>query len=338
MKKMSKVINTDERIANIKANRKKLLSMVRSTINNNKLAFSGDIKDLANVLEADENAEKKYIEIIKIRALIEDIAHKIMQTSDKEEIENLRKELNKAISKVRKEVKNRNIDPNKIESDISGLRKDISKYIRVVKRVDTLNAIDDFNGRKDNLSEEERKEFRKLLNRERSYNKRSIDDLNNKKEVKVDNKDGFVLSGLKIKKASPTPCLLESAIDDEDFVSRKVSEYNRMYHIERTHSYGKSVPSNVINFIKNIPINIRNKKQLKRIYYELNFTKNPALIGYVEYQRENNSISNGFRSLLSKSSLYSDEYLDSHNRCVNWILDFCREHNMGFFYAPAKSL
>ena len=340
--------NIDDRINNIRSNRKVLLSMVRRTINENKFDLSSDVKDLVNVIKLDESNEKKYNEILKIRKLIEDISHKIMQSSSQKEIEDLRKELNKAISKVRKEVKARNIDSTQLESNITDLRKDISKYLRVVKRDGTLNIIEELNNRRDNLSDDEQQVFKKLLNRERSYNKRSIDDINKKKVVKEEDVDPLAIQIKKLTsqiKYTPvavntTANVLDTASSDEEFVSKKVNEFNSKFRISEMYAYNKGIPGNVISFIKNIPICMRNKQALKMAYFELNFSKPAALRGYVAYQRENNSIRNGLKSILGKSKLYSkdDDYLSTHENCVQWIINYCKDRRMDFSYFPSKSM
>jgi hypothetical protein len=162
----------EERLKAIREDREKLLRMVKKSLeeNNEQVVYSA--KNIERVIEYDENNMKKYENILKVREYIENIATGIINSKSKEEVEALRGELNKAIAKVRREMKKRNIDETKYNQDILSLRKDISKYIRIVKREETLNTIEDLSKRVDTLNEEELLELRKLLRREKSYNTR----------------------------------------------------------------------------------------------------------------------------------------------------------------------
>ncbi len=69
-----------------------------------------------------------------------------------------------------------------------------------------------------------------------------------------------------------------------------------------------------------------------------NFYRGNDLGVFIEYTRRNNSIIEGLRSIFNKSSLYNEENdcLDSHERCIRWILSCVRDNNISLNYVKAK--
>ena len=126
---------------------------------------------------------------------------------------------------------------------------------------------------------------------------------------------------------------------DEEFVAAKVDEFGHRYKISEAYEYSNSIGKNMISFIKNIPIYNANKRKIKRMMCEYSlFHRSDDLGIYIEYVRKDNSIIEGLRKIFNKSSLYNreDEYLDNHERCVNWILSFVKENNIRLNYRLAK--
>lgn len=126
---------------------------------------------------------------------------------------------------------------------------------------------------------------------------------------------------------------------DEEFVTAKVDEFGQRYKISEAYEYNNSIGKNMISFVKNIPIYNANKRKIKRMMCEYTlFHRSDDLGIYIEYIRKDNSIIEGLRKIFNKSSLYNreNEYLNNHERCVNWILSFVKENNIILNYRLAK--
>ena len=343
----------EERLKLIREDRQKLLRMVKKSLeeNNEQVVYSA--KNIERVVEYDENNMKKYENILKVREYIENIASSIINSKSKEEVESLRAELNKAIAKVRREMKKRNIDETKYNQDILNLRKDISKYIRIVKREETLTTIEDLSKRVDTLNEEELIELRKLLRREKSYNTRNLN--TNKKEEIVDDTPEFLKELFRKEKENnkvikveqplflePTskpknlPIELDPEYESErDFISEQVKGFKERYHLSKTNVYTRNTASNVVSFLKNIPIYVENKRKIKKMENEAGvFYRGNDLVGFIEYQREKNSLKSGLRSIFGRSILYNrdNEYVAEHEKCVRFIQNFCRDNSLSLSF------
>ena len=126
---------------------------------------------------------------------------------------------------------------------------------------------------------------------------------------------------------------------DEEFISAIVKDFNRRYGINETLEYNSTVGKNMINFFKNISAYTTNKKILKRMAFDyLTFHFNEDLSIYMDYVRKDNSVMEGLRRVFNKSALFSkeEEYLNNHDRCVNWILSVVRDNNINLNYKLAK--
>lgn len=343
----------EERLKSIREDREKLLRMVKKSLEENNEQVVCSAKNIERVIEYDENNMKKYENILKVREYIENIASSIINSKSKEEVEALRSELNKSIAKVRREMKKRNIDETKYNQDILNLRKDISKYIRIVKREETLTTIEDLSKRVDTLNEEELLELRKLLRREKSYNTRNLN--TDKKEVAVvDNTPEFLRELFKkerennpvrvdtplffeVKEKPKTlPIELDPEYESErDFISEQVKGFKERYHLAKTNVYTRNTASNVVSFLKNIPIYVENKKRIKKMQNEAGvFYRGNDLVGFIEYQREKNSLKSGLRSIFGRSTLYNkdNEYMAEHEKCIRFIQDYCKDNSLSISY------
>ena len=126
---------------------------------------------------------------------------------------------------------------------------------------------------------------------------------------------------------------------DEDFISSKVTEFNNRYSLNEPLHYDSTIGKNMLNFVKNLSIYNANKKILKRILFDYSCFHHSRDLGiYAEYVKNDNSIVEGLRRVFNKSSLYSKEieYLDNHDRCVNWILYYVRNNDIQLNYRLVK--
>ena len=191
--------NYDDKIVMIKNNQRKLLELVRNKLTENNPIFNLNTKKIVDVITHDDQMVKKYEAVVKAQQLIEEYTEKIKNSSSVLEIMEIRKELNKCINKVRKEMVNRGFENTDIDNyfeDIKKYRKIISQKLRFLKRENKISEIDSLNDR-DDLTEEETIRLSKLVKNELSYGKRNLnaDDKSTiivSREVKVEKEEPIV--------------------------------------------------------------------------------------------------------------------------------------------------
>ena len=169
--------NYVDKIVAIKENEKKLLEFVKNKITDENNIFNLNTRNIVDVLTHDEKMVKKYEAVVKAQELIAEYTERIKNSNNVDEIVELRKELNKCINKVKKEMINRGFDDIEINNyceDIKKYRKTISENLRYLKREEKIKEIEDLNNNFDNLNEEELLRLKKLVKNEMSYGKRNI--------------------------------------------------------------------------------------------------------------------------------------------------------------------
>ena len=178
--------NYDEKMLNIKDTQKQLLEFAKNKINDKSDVFNKNVESVIDVLNYDSKMVKKYEAVVEAQKLIIELTNQIKNSTSVEEIIEIRKKLNYYINKIKKEIKNRNIDSTEYDKYVlnaTNLRKGISEYIRYLKREDKIKEIEYLKS-KDNLSEEEAIRLKKLLKNEVSYGKRNLNKYNTPEEEK----------------------------------------------------------------------------------------------------------------------------------------------------------
>ena len=134
------------------------------------------IDNISFILQFDKINSKKEASIARAQELILTLSEEIINAEDIEEIKNIRKKLNYYINKVKKELKKRGISEHELasfESNTDCLRKEISKYIRFLKRDDNIAKIDSYISNEENISHDEAKDLKRMILNEKRYNKRN---------------------------------------------------------------------------------------------------------------------------------------------------------------------
>lgn len=359
----------DARISKIRSERYELLSFVSDSIKNNGKVVFSDIKSIMDVIEYDSKCAKRYEAIVKAQNLIVSLTEEITFANSEAEITSLRKKLNYYINKVKNELKKRNVSEeyiNKYSESTSYLRKDIAKYIRVLKRENNLSQINDIYKNYDKLTEEEKNEFKKMLSKETRYNHRNLNPKETKKRV---NKVPSTPDAMSIYQTmiaqinSQEPTTVDSQTEDmkiyqemipkpktenkvlrvvesiedvnnEDiqYLDLKIKSYNRQYSIRTLHDYDKSFIKRVGSMLKNIPLYKENKKIIKTMESDSHkYYSGSDLISYIAYLTRINSIKHGLKSVFDKSYLYQEEtrLLNNHEKCAEWLLDYCNKNSLG---------
>lgn len=179
------------RLERIKKERKELLESIREQLKNSNDNFSEDLSKIMLCINLDDGSIKKYEAIIKSQDLVTNLIIEVLNCSTKEDVLKLRNKINYLINKIKKELENRNIsekDINLYKDKIKDVRKDISSFVRYLKRNDTISEIESLIERYNDLNKDELKRLKKLLKNERSYNSRILREKNrdSKKEENSD--------------------------------------------------------------------------------------------------------------------------------------------------------
>lgn len=340
----------DSRIQKIKSERENLLKMVRASILEHKERFAEKINEVVSTLKEDEESVKKYEAMVRAQELIASLTEEILAAKTVEDIINIRKRLNYYISKIKAELKKREVDQavlDEYQEKATVLRKEIAKYIRVLKRENNLSEIDRLYGNYDNLSLEEMEALKKSLRREVSYNTRNINGPK-KKEITP-----IIVAEEEVTPTEPQTGLVGivggipqlpyefepfRSIDDVEyeevggFLAERVESLTEQYGIADTRDYfGHGVVSNVFSFLCNIPRYVHNKKAIKAMEKDyFMYYRGGDLVSYMEYLKQRNSIRQGLKCIFNRSYLFSEEgrYLNDHEECCWWIYNFCLDNNL----------
>ena len=341
--------SVEDRISKIKADRVELLKKVGENIKDNKNNLSENITDVIEVLNFDDKCVKKYEALVNAQKLVEDLTLEISDAKSVEEVKEIRKKLNYYITKIKNEAKKREIDVEKLsdyQNKATSLRKDIAKYIRYLKRDEKYNEIDNLYSNYSNLSLEDKKKLSKMITNEVNYNRRN---LSSKNDIVKDVIDTSLSNDVDVDVKSndleeDTPDIIYDVVDDDlllddnndyeeklSFLSRRSKELKNQYSLSNLSVYGRSRGRNIVKFFSNIPKYIDNKRKIKLMEKDYcMYYRGADLVSYIEYTRKRNSITNGLKSIFSKTYLYSDEgqYLNKHRKCSKWLFDFCDKNNI----------
>ena len=134
----------DERIKKMDKEHEELLKRVKDSLLQNRDLLDDEINHLKEVLKMEENNIKQYHAIIQAQNLIVSLTEEILACNSVDDIINIRKKLNYYINKIKTILAKRNISENTItdyQEKVSGLRKEISRYVRYLKRDKNLYVI-----------------------------------------------------------------------------------------------------------------------------------------------------------------------------------------------------
>ena len=171
-----KRLTNDEKISKIISEREEIICDVKQSIDNNIISTEAAINDVLSVIEFDDKSIKEYQAIIKAKELITNLTYEIINSDSPEEIVSIRNRVNYYIKKIRNILKQRGVkdsDINYIMNNISKVRKNYAKYIRVLNRNSKINEIILLNDNIDDLSIEDKERLKRLLKNEMNYVRRN---------------------------------------------------------------------------------------------------------------------------------------------------------------------
>lgn len=242
--------NFDEKIKNIKETEKQLLEFVKSKIEEKDNIFSENVESVVKVLNYDATMVKKHETILEAQKLIVELTNKIKNAKTVDEIVEIRKKLNYYINKIKKEIKERNIDSNEYDQYVlnaTDLRKGISEYIRYLKRESKITEIDTLNN-KPELNEEEKDYLKKLVRNEISYGKRNLAKYNNVVDerftVKLPEKNSSVKEGIdnSMEKIKGELASKKTSKENEVQVSKYIGQGKQCRYFRSHESIGENNP------------------------------------------------------------------------------------------------
>lgn len=353
--------NYEEKIKNIKETEKYLLEIARNAITTQNKILNLNIQDLICMLNYDESTVKKYESTLKAQMLIEKFTNDILEAKDVDEIKAIRNRLNYYINKVKTEIKDRNVSEeeyNKYYENATLLRKNIARYVRFMKREENIKEIDRLSENIDSLNEDELNNLKRLLRLESDYGKRNKNPNPVKKEEKKQNDDSKDFEkrlsrlfseykrneepkenkeSLKIvfnndKKVSQSYVEYDNL---DSYLSHRINVFNNRYVLKKVNKYDGSLVHNIAEFIKNIPVFRENKKRIEKmkqasVYYD----RTPEFIGFIEYNKRDNSLMKNFKKVFKNTTVRNKErlYLEEHKNCIDWIKKFCHVNRMQIDY------
>ena len=348
----------DKKIDIIIEERKELLEYTKNNLKQNGLNLIQHIDIIEQVLNKDEENINKYYNILKTKDMIKKLSQEIINCDSMEQITKLRKKLNYYLNKVKKEIQSRNLtnkESQEYYNKTNYLRKDISKYLRFMKRENNLNQIVSLQ-LKENLTKEEQDKLKYLIKLEHSYNRKYLKNHRNprvklddyrKSSIKKRNFDGMIdyhkkdlnTSSSSLEKVSIERGSTKSFMENnhtyasfDDYLCSRIEEYESRYNIRKPNDYNNGFKENVMNFFKNIPIYKKNKKNIKLV--EQNNIENNELLGFIAYVKNSNSLTEGLKSIFKKTKLEETEKesLITHYASVEWIKNFCENNRIPLNY------
>ena len=121
----------------------------------------------------------------------------------------------------------------------------------------------------------------------------------------------------------------------EDYLGDKINAFKTHYRLVRTEKYTNSVIKNIPILVRNVPRIIENKKKIRNIVKDMRFYySTPELIAFGRYTIRKNSFMHNIKEVFRKSFLRNREamYVAEHNRCIEWVKNFCNKNRMEIRY------
>lgn len=337
------ISNLDKRIDKIKTEHDKIALLVLDKLKKSQNDYIDSLNDVKEMLKFDKQSIKEYEAIAKTEDVIKGLFNSILNVTSKEDIMKIRNSINYYINKIKKVLAQRQVPDFVLDNYLEKtayLRNDIASLLRISKRNDKLLLINDYSDKRNNLSVDETKDFRKLLRNENNYNKRNLkkyDQNNNiipikdfeplhfdenlhvtdKKHFKItddffENKNLIDNQNINKNNQSTIDFTIdfdfinskseetENNINEFDYLNNKANKYYKQYGIVKTSDYCNN--NKLFTFIKNIPANMINKSRIKHMKkdYQI-YYHGIDLRSYIAYEENRNSIVNGLKIVLSKS-------------------------------------
>ncbi len=360
----------DERIEQINAEHEELLNMVREKMECSGKDFVDCSNEIMKFLSIDEKIVKKSKSLQKTEQTIIELVKEILNAKTLEDVERIRKQLNRNIYKINKVLQNRQVPASKISeftTKSSYLRKNIATYVRFLKRDTNLDVkeanlkkIKELYAKYDNLNAEQIRELRTRLSREKTYNRRNKKSLINESSSKVitssevpprqtssSTEIAISYSNLQDERViKPTNSSTEVAImplnlQDQLIKTRLLSHISQRVHsLDKTYAIrdikecdSEKISARIFNFLSNIPNYIINKKKIEEFHKARHYFGADYIFSkYIMFQEQNNSITHGLRTIFMGTHLSNEQKTckDNHEKCVSFIVKLFTRNELGY--------
>ena len=310
-------MTNQDRIERVKENNKLLLKNVKEEMNNSSQNFLTSVAKLVDEIKENTTDEKKEKYFNKAKDKLEFLASEINNADSLEKVTDLRNKLNYYITKIRREMDKKefiSFEYFRFKDLTIKYRNSIAKDVRYLKRENNISKMEKLNSNYDNLSEEEKIEFKKLLRREQNYNSKNL--VEYKKEEK--RKEFFRISNLELNEKRAMEII---SLDNQNELNEKLGEINRFYRLNTLPTYDSGVGTNVLKLVRNIPNYLKNKGILSSINKKNNYFDDKVLDAFIEYNKRRNSIRLSLKEILNPKYRDSMEalYLRKEEYCPYWI-------------------
>lgn len=331
-------INYNEKIEKINNDRLLMLNAVKDNITNNGQTLLTNLDVVIDTLDKDEINTRKYKSIIRVKQLILELTEQIINTNNLEDVTKLRKRVNYYINIIKKELNERNVSQEHVNimyKNVDYLRTDMTKYIRYLRRVNNTAKIEDLYKNFDSLSSDEVVALKKLLSNEERYNKRFksiINDYTQKEKRPVKKaatetvKNAEKTTGKVINNHAKEQPIIGMGYTDKEFLRTRVAHYLNLYKFSKIKQYDGSLGNRISIVLNNAKNIFKNKKIMTMAERDYNvYYHGDDLAYFMAYFNKRNSIKFGLQLIFSYSKLSQREIecLLDHNKCFDWINEFC---------------
>lgn len=343
-------LDISEKIEKINNERILMLNMVKNRIAEDNMFLSLSLDKVVSILNLDEQNIKEYTSINKAKLLIFELTEQIAMTTTLEDVIKLRKKINYYINKIKKELVRRNVSTEILDEmfcNVTFLRKNISMYIRFLRKDSTLKEILALYENVNDLSSNDVLRLKKLATNELNYNKRNLKSMENNQKGKLkktekgslsleskEDDDAFDIDKLKQflvslgnseLKSDESSHMSQNLVQSETYLLSQVSQYFLKYNFADLISYENNIFKNFVILLRNIKKYNWNQKVLKCADRDYNvFYHGEDFAGFIAYSKKRNSLITALAIIFACSHLSKREIecLNNHNLCQEWIREF----------------
>ncbi len=279
-----------------------------------------------------------YLRMNKNDHKIELIIENIKKSSSLEEVTSLRKDLNREVNKIKRELIKKETDEEDLNNymyNVNALRGEISELVRFIKRDSNLQEVIKMND-KEFLTFEEKEELDKMVKKEFNFNERLLNKYNPEHLVKNDKvvvkEPEYVGKHVK-KEYEPKHAKKETTITNVnnlylgrhanyryklkpyknivDGVKHNIERYSHSIKINRV--YTSNIIKNVGKFVLNVPNYIRNRSTLHKMMYEFStYYRGEDLYETIALVEQDNSVKFALKEVFNRDTNEKRELLNTY--------------------------
>lgn len=327
-------MTSKEKIEEIIFERDDIVNKIFNRIKEDGEVLNSNIGNIITTLNFADTNDKHYIAVVKAQELIENLVDEISQCRNLEDLIELRKKLNKYINVIKKELKLRGVSDeilNNYLDKVTFVRKGIAKLVRTYKRNEGLIELDETD--EEDLDEDGLKNYKKRINQEKSYNKRTLKTLEPSYEMNLLEKRKEKLLSKEVKEMIDKNNRAiqkereQRLANDDEVIRQMITHYLCSWNINETAELKGSFGKKLALFLREYRLyraNIR-KAQNAKSQYRIDDTSDTCgdIKEIIAFIMQESNIKNKLHAIIQKTSLPTSEQasLDYHNRCYSYVLN-----------------